>query len=124
MSTLSFTPSFGATYDSNHYFAGFYATMDAMHERARHRSWTARQNSQSVTVASGYRGLCSAESSSADKGKGKETIEDVLEENNRLIEELQAWQEVRVQKGKADWLPEREQVVGEYPLHCGRIPRG
>lgn len=112
MSSLSFTPNFGATYDSNHYFAGFYDTMDAMHERARHRSWTMRQGRQSLAVAPGYRGVLPAEPSPTDKGKGKETVEDVLEENNKLIGELQAWQELRVQKGKSDWLPEREQVVG------------
>lgn len=112
MSTMSFTPSFGATYDSNHYFAGYYDTMSAMHERARLRSWRA-QAVRPVTAGTGYRGTLEEGSTSKDKGKAKETVEDILEENNALIEELQAWQDLRVQKRDVDWLPEREQVVGE-----------
>ena len=110
MSSLSFTPTFGATYDSNHYFAGYYDTMSAMHERARLRSWK-ESAKRPLETKPGYRGLLS-EDLKKDKGKAKETVEDILAENNQLIEELQGWQELRVQKGNADWLPEREQVVG------------
>lgn len=116
MSTLTFAPTFGATYDSNHYFAGFYDTMDAMHEHARAKSWTMGQRGRPIETGRGYHGLLPVESSDSAKGKGKETIEDILESNNVLMEELQTWQELRVQKGKVDWEPEREQVVGESRL--------
>lgn len=120
MSSLSFTPSFGATYDSNHYFAGYYDTMSAMHERARIRSWEESRRAPIETKV-GYRGLLSEGAEKKDKGKAKETVQDILAENNLLIEELQGWQELRVQKGNVDWLPEREQTVGKswmgYSLH-------
>lgn len=120
MSSLPFTPSFGATYDSNHYFAGYYDTMSAMHERARLRSWEA-SSKRSIEAGSGYHGLLSEDGSKKDKGKAKETVEDILAENNVLIVELQSWQELRVQRGDVDWLPEREQTVGMSHLTPRRI---
>lgn len=117
MSSLSFTPSFGATYDSNHYFAGYYDTMNAMHERARTSTWR-DQVDRLVEAGSGYCGLLQEHGGRKDKGKAKETVEDILVENNEFIEELQSWQDLRVQKGAVDWLPEREQTVGESPLNC------
>ena len=47
-----------------------------------------------------------------DKGKGK-AVDVELDDNARLIQELQAWQELRVRKGDDSWISEREQHVGE-----------
>lgn len=89
--------------------------MSAMHERARIRSW--KESSRGpLDPRTGYRGLLSPDGEQKDKGKAKETVEDILTENNVLIEELQGWQELRVQKGDVDWLPEREQTVGKSHL--------
>ncbi len=54
---------------------------------------------------------------STEKGKGR-AVDEVLRVNGKLIEELQAWQEVRVRKGDEAWIPQREQRVGE----CGISP--
>lgn len=107
----SFTPTFGAYYDTNHHFGGYYDSMDAMHGRCRTATWK-RQTRLPIPVGQGYRGVLGE----TNKGKAKETADDILEENARLIEELQAWQEVRLQKGSADWTCEREQQVAEELL--------
>jgi len=112
---FSFTPTFGAYFDTNHFFGGYNDTMTAMHERARRSAWT-RSVTAPIQVEKGYRGLLDP-SDVKNKGKGKETIEDLLEENARLIEELQYWQEIRVQKGDSTWTSEREQLAGMSPLH-------
>jgi hypothetical protein len=89
-----------------------------MHERARASSWT-RNARLPISVGQGYRGALEGAVAKQDKGKGKEAVDDILEENAMLIEELQAWQEIRVQKGDVNWSSEREQQAGEYnaPVH-------
>ena len=87
--------------------------MTAMHERARRSAWT-RSFRAPIQVEKGYQGLLDS-SDVKNKGKGKETIEDILDENARLIEELQYWQEIRVQKGDPTWTSEREQLAGMSP---------
>jgi hypothetical protein len=105
--TISFTPTFGANYDTNHHLGGYYDSVDAMHERARTVAW---KRQTPMSIGRGYRGSLS------DKGKAKETVDDILDDNARLIEELQAWQEVRVQKGNVEWTCDREQQVAEELL--------
>jgi len=89
-----------------------------MHERARRSAWT-RSVRAPIQVEKGYQGLLDP-SDVKNKGKGKETIEDILEENARLIEELQYWQEIRVQKGDSTWTSEREQLAGMSPFEFSR----
>lgn len=108
---FSFTPTFGAYYDTNHYFGGYNDTMDAMHERARRSAWT-RQIRGPIEVEKGYQGLLDPTEAKVNKGKGKETIEDILAENARLVEELQCWQDIRVHRGDPNWTSEREQLAG------------
>jgi len=87
--------------------------MTGMHERARRSAWT-RSIRGPIQVEKGYQGLLDP-SEAKHKGKGKETIEDILEENARLIEELQYWQDIRVHKGDSTWTSEREQLAGKFP---------
>ncbi|WVW83067.1 hypothetical protein I302_105084 [Kwoniella bestiolae CBS 10118] len=108
-----FTPSFGPTIDSYHATGsqGYYSTLDGMHERARHREWARRVLRRSKSIdQGGYHG-----SLDVDKGKEKQSVDDVLAENGDLIEELQAWQEVRVRKS-VPAITEREQHVAEELL--------
>lgn len=111
---FSFTPTFGAYFDTNHFFGGYNDTLTGMHERARRSAWT-RSVRTPIQVEKGYQGLLDPIDSSEvikNKGKSKETAEDILQENVRLIEELQYWQEIRVQKGDPTWTSEREQLAG------------
>lgn len=116
---FSFTPTFGPYFDTNHFFGGYNDTITAMHERARRSAWT-RSVRAPIQIEKGYQGLLDP-SDVKNKGKGKETMEDILEDNARLIEELQYWQEIRVQKGDLTWTSEREQLAGMSPL---LFPRG
>jgi hypothetical protein len=117
---FSFTPTFGAYFDTNHFFGGYNDTMTAMHERARRSAWT-RTARTPIQVEKGYQGLLEP-TDAKNKGKGKETVEDILEENARLIEELQYWQEIRVQKGDSSWTSEREQLAGmSFSVAAGTI---
>jgi hypothetical protein len=112
---FSFTPTFGAYYDTNHYFGGYYDTMDAMHERARRSAWVRHARSP-IHIEKGYQGCLESAEGKKDKGKSKETAEDILEDNAKLIDELQYWQEIRVQRGDASWSCEREQLAGKSAL--------
>ncbi|WWC69448.1 uncharacterized protein I206_103387 [Kwoniella pini CBS 10737] len=108
-----FTPSFGPNLDSYHATGGegYYSTLEGMHERARHREWSKRVLRRTKNIEEGgYHGVF-------DSGKGKEkaTVDDVLAENGGLIEELQAWQEVRIRKGVSA-VTEREHEVAEELL--------
>ncbi|WWC61107.1 uncharacterized protein I303_103685 [Kwoniella dejecticola CBS 10117] len=108
-----FMPSFGPSFDSHHATGGqgFYSTLEGMHERARHREWARRVLRRAKSIEEGgYRG-----SLEGSKGKEKATVDDVLTENGGLIEELQAWQEIRVRKGVST-VTEREHQVAEELL--------
>ncbi|WWD10120.1 hypothetical protein V865_008253 [Kwoniella europaea PYCC6329] len=113
VTSVAFTPSFGPTSDSYHATGGqgYWSTLEGMHERARHREWARRALRRSKNIdEGGYYGNLET-----NKGKEKETIDDVLAENIELIEELQTWQEVRIRKG-ASAVTEREQHVAEELL--------
>jgi hypothetical protein len=135
VASTSWTPGFGPTWNSSTSSSGYYATVAGMHERARYRQWSHSQGAGLNTSVNGYYGSLETEgkdkeiediaedpASSAHpvktdaKGKRKETVEDVLEENQRKIEELQAWQELRVKKGVESWVPEREKAVGKSDI--------
>ncbi|WWD15930.1 hypothetical protein CI109_100354 [Kwoniella shandongensis] len=88
----TFTPAFGPTFDST--FAsgqGYYSTIQGMHEHTRHKEWQRRTLRRSRVEDTQWTGV--------GKGKDRETVDDILAENGEMIEELQAWQEVRVRKG-------------------------
>jgi hypothetical protein len=84
-----------------------------MHERARRSAWT-RQIRSPIQVEKGYQGLLVPAEAKVNKGKSKETVEDILAENARLVEELQSWQEIRVHRGDPNWTCEREQLAGTF----------
>ncbi|WWC90019.1 uncharacterized protein L201_004949 [Kwoniella dendrophila CBS 6074] len=110
---VPFTPSFGPTFDSYHATGGqgYYSTLEGMHERARHREWARRVLRRSKIIEEGgFYGIIEE-----GKGKEKETVDDILTGNGDLIEELQAWQEVRTRKGVLS-VTEREQQVAEQLL--------
>jgi len=101
-----------------------------MYERARHKEWSRRAIRRSGAgnmepEKAGWWGCLEVEKGdeevqivrSTEKGKGR-AVDEVLRVNGKLIEELQAWQEVRVRKGDEAWIPQREQRVGE----CGISP--
>ncbi|OCF54114.1 hypothetical protein L486_08308 [Kwoniella mangroviensis CBS 10435] len=113
VTSVAFTPSFGPTFDSYHATGGqgYWSTLEGMHERARHREWARRALRRSKNIDEG--GYCG--NLETNKGKEKETIDDVLTENGELIEELQTWQEVRTRKGVFA-VTEREQHVAEELL--------
>ncbi|WVQ70062.1 uncharacterized protein L199_008286 [Kwoniella botswanensis] len=113
VTSVAFTPSFGPTSDSYHATGGqgYWSTLEGMHERARHRQWARRALRRSKNIdEGGYYGNLET-----NKGKEKETVDDVLAENSELIEELQTWQEVRIRKGVSA-VTEREQHVAEELL--------
>nr|XP_031862788.1 uncharacterized protein CI109_001800 [Kwoniella shandongensis]KAA5529860.1 hypothetical protein CI109_001800 [Kwoniella shandongensis] len=104
----TFTPAFGPTFDST--FAsgqGYYSTIQGMHEHTRHKEWQRRTLRRSRVEDTQWTGV--------GKGKDRETVDDILAENGEMIEELQAWQEVRVRKGVRE-ATEREQLVAEELL--------
>ncbi|WVF72166.1 hypothetical protein IAT40_006978 [Kwoniella sp. CBS 6097] len=110
-----FTPSFGPSLDSTLTSGeqGYYSTLEGMHERARHREWASRTLRRSKFVeVGGYNGTLKKQN---NKGKNKETVDDVLANNNEMIEELHAWQELRLRKG-VSVVSERENQLAEELL--------
>ncbi|KAK8869797.1 hypothetical protein IAR55_000365 [Kwoniella newhampshirensis] len=106
-STL-FAPTFGPTFDSTYASGqGYYSTIEAMHERTRHKEWQRRTLKRSRIEETQWSG--------EGKGKKRETVDDILAENSDMIKELQAWQDIRVRKGVKE-ATEREQLVGELRL--------
>lgn len=115
VTSFSFTPTFGPFYDSAYSSGpvGYYDTLDAMHERQRSRAWTTKvEDAAAVPVAHGYKGMEDAEAEVAGQGR---TVQEVLEENGKLITELQSWQEWRVAKNQSE-PTEREQLVAAQLL--------
>ncbi|OCF35465.1 hypothetical protein I316_03017 [Kwoniella heveanensis BCC8398] len=110
-----FTPSFGPSFDSTLTSGeqGYYSTLEGMHERARHREWAGRALRRSkLAEEGGYYGMLDAEN---DKGKIKETIDSLLANNNLMIAELHAWQDLRLRKG-VSIVTERENQLAEELL--------
>lgn len=109
----SFTPTFGPAYDSSGTTAGqgYYFTVEAMHERARHREWTQRALAMDQKLEEEDTGEC-IEESIQDRAP-HHTVDGALVENGRLIAELQTWQEIRLRKG-IESATQREQILGEY----------
>ena len=127
VASTSFTPCFAPTHDSavSTGGVGYYATLQARHERARHQEWSRRVSMHQPGAGSrelddeGWWGTLEAEQndepiplSITGKGKGKE-VEDILTENAEWIEELQAWQMLRLRRGDASWIGRREERVGK-----------
>lgn len=108
----SFTPTFGPAYDSSGTTAGqgYYSTVEAMHERARHREWTQRALVMDQKLEEEDMGEC-IEESIQDRAP-HHTVDAALVENGRLIAELQTWQEIRLRKGIEN-ATQREQILGE-----------
>ena len=124
-----FTPTFAPTFDSTSSTGGvgYYASLQAMHERARHKEWSRRVVRRSGAgnlepEKEGWWGTMEAANDeemqhvvTRGKAEGK-VVDEVLTENVKMIEELQAWQEVRTRKGDETWIPQREQRVGEEQI--------
>lgn len=116
----TFTPTFGPAYDSSGTTAGqgYYFTVEAMHERARHREWTQRALAMDQTLEEEGSEECLKES--IQQRAPYSTVDEALVENGRLIEELQVWQEIRLRKGIKS-ATQREQVLGEWATVSYRI---
>lgn len=115
---------------------GFWDTTGAMHERHRYHEYSNRVWGKGVVEKeeSGWKGCISLSKTEdnmegqegtdavgekkKDKGKGRD-VEDVLEDNDRLIEELQCWQYLRLRRGSETWIPDREKLVGMSILREG-----
>lgn len=108
----SFTPTFGPVYDSSGTTAGqgYYFTVEAMHERARHREWAQRALAMDQKLEEEDTGEC-IEENIQDRAP-HHTVDGALVENSRLIAELQTWQEIRLRKG-IESATQREQILGE-----------
>lgn len=120
----SWTPSFAPTFDSSRATGGgsYYRHVAAMTERSRINTYKrlAIDPSSQPDYAEGWDGSLK-EGESGEGAHLSKTAEEVLKENAELIEELQAWQEDRVRKGKDDVQPgKREQAIGEYHLRHER----
>jgi hypothetical protein len=97
-----------------------------MYERRRRLEWRSRSLADPTEEGRGYYGSIDVgESSSSSatettdgKGKGREvdSVEDILSANAEMIDELERWQDVRVKKGDASWVCEREQQVGKCSI--------
>lgn len=122
VSTGAFTPSFAPTYDSGSAAGmGYDSTLDAMHESARERKYL-KESTQHNIPEDGWKGvLAKKPEKPGDKLQGEdeaevkveESVDDVLAANAERIEELQEWQEMRVRKGDASWVSDREQAVAD-----------
>nr|KIR46478.1 hypothetical protein I312_03964 [Cryptococcus bacillisporus CA1280] len=111
----SFTPTFGPAYDSSGTTAGqgYYFTVEAMHERARHREWTQRALVMDQKLEEEDTGEC-IEESIQDRAP-HHTVDAALVENGQLIAELQTWQEIRLRKG-IESATQREQILARQLL--------
>lgn len=131
-----FQPSFAPTYDSRMSSGlGYYSTLDLMHEHTRHREWTRRSTTVVDIANEGWTGVLEAEGKDAEveknADKDKETegaekaaangeadkeldsVDAILDANVGRIEELQVWQDLRVRKGDASWISDRERAVAD-----------
>ncbi|KIR39372.1 hypothetical protein I307_06003 [Cryptococcus deuterogattii 99/473] len=111
----SFTPTFGPAYDSSGTTAGqgYYFTVEAMHERARHREWAQRALAMDQKLEEEDTGEC-IEENIQDRAP-HHTVDGALVENSRLIAELQTWQEIRLRKG-IESATQREQILARELL--------
>jgi len=112
---------------------GYHTTLEVMHQKRRSEEYNTRAWSKDVDKEEGsWQGSVDAEeevnladadkvANGVSKGKGKERdIEHMLEDNEDLIEELRAWQYLRLRRGQETWLPDRERLVGKYsPFSSG-----
>lgn len=127
MASTSFTPTFGPTFDSSSSTGGigYLGTLQAIHERARHKEWSRRVLRRSglgnlQLEREGWWGSLDTEQEEVSnrgavgKSKGR-AVDEVLSHNVGLIEELQSWQEVRLRKGDESWIPKRERRIGKCP---------
>lgn len=130
----TFTPSYAPMYDSSSSSGmGYHTTLEVMHQKRRSEEYNTRAWSKDVDKEEGsWQGSVDAEeevnladadkvANGVSKGKGKERdIEHMLEDNEDLIEELRAWQYLRLRRGQETWLPDRERLVGKYsPFSSG-----
>nr|ODN88029.1 hypothetical protein L203_03235 [Cryptococcus depauperatus CBS 7841] len=107
----SLTPTFGPMWDSSKSSAeqGYYSTVEAMHEKARHCSWT-RKMQVSISERAGNDWQGCVEQNLTEKNRNITEVENILEQNAELIGELQAWQDIRYTRGTAE-VTERENLV-------------
>ncbi|ODN83159.1 hypothetical protein L202_01356 [Cryptococcus amylolentus CBS 6039] len=118
----SFTPTFGFTYDSSSATAsqGYFSTVEAMHERARHNEWAKRALAHAKEIEEGgWQGI--VKEGSEEKATGKLSVEEILTENGELIEELQAWQEVRIHRGVQEPTEREELIANELLSSLSRL---
>lgn len=122
VSTAPFTATFGPQYDSlSATGLGYYSTLDLMHERRRRHLHTAvTAKIVEMDEDDGYAGVIDKEDGSAeDKREEKKPAEEadstdaVLAANASRIEELQKWQELRVIRGDAEWVSDRERALAD-----------
>lgn len=99
-----------------------------MHERRRRNDWAKREKAAAAVVPEkGYWGSIEADvavgegSKTTDKkGKGKaRDVDGELAENARLINEFNAWQDLRVRRNEVD-VSTREQQIGAFLSSCCR----
>ncbi|WVQ71703.1 hypothetical protein IAR50_001244 [Cryptococcus sp. DSM 104548] len=116
----SFTPTCGFTFDSSAATGGqgYFSTAEAMHERARHREWAKRALVHAKEIEEGgWQGIVKE----GEKVTGELSVEEILAENGELIEELQAWQEVRIQKGVQEPTEREELIANELLASLARL---
>ncbi|RXK39529.1 hypothetical protein M231_03198 [Tremella mesenterica] len=123
----NFTPSFAPTFDSTYSSgSGYWGTLEGMHARHRHREWRDRvTHGKGAMIEGGYHGTMEADGEDDEMGGQRAESsrashhfgngEKVLEENARLLAELQAWQEIRIRRGHRK-PTQREEVVAEEVL--------
>lgn len=123
VSNDAFTPSFAPTYDSSSAAGmGYDSTLDAMHESARERKYLKETTQHNVVTEEGWKGILAKKPEKpGEKLQGEDeaevkiekTVDEILTSNAERIEELQEWQELRVRKGDASWVSEREHAVAD-----------
>jgi hypothetical protein len=129
MTSAAFTASFAPTYDTSHASGGlgYWDTLQAMHERRRVNEWATSNKRYPRTISEdGWWGILEKTEETGSIHASSDGIEEIiatppaeadaveskLAENVALLQELQAWNEVRVLKGDSNWLSGREQIVG------------
>ncbi len=134
MASTIFTPSFAPTFDSTMSSgAGYWDTIAGMHQRRKVREYTHRVWGRAIkNEEQGWKGCIETQQAPAEeggmevegseseplvrkknsKGESRQSVEEVLEENQSLVEELQSWQYLRLRRGGESWISDRERIVG------------